>query len=44
VHDEGYFDERVAPTYDESAADTFEPAVTSQRTKHVSVWETPPGS
>jgi hypothetical protein len=25
--DEGYFDERVAARYDESAAETFEPAV-----------------
>jgi RimJ/RimL family protein N-acetyltransferase len=27
VHDDGYFDERVAARYDESAADMFEPAV-----------------
>ena len=44
MHDEGYFDERVTATYDKSAADTVEPAVTSQRTEHISVWEKPPGS
>jgi SAM-dependent methyltransferase len=27
VHDDGYFDERVAARYDESSADMFEPAV-----------------
>jgi SAM-dependent methyltransferase len=27
VHDDGYFDERVAARYDESAADMFDPAV-----------------
>jgi SAM-dependent methyltransferase len=27
VHDDGYFDERVATRYDESSADMFEPAV-----------------
>jgi SAM-dependent methyltransferase len=27
VHDDGYFDERVAATYDESSADMFDPAV-----------------
>ncbi len=27
MHDDGYFDERVAATYDESAAEMFDPAV-----------------
>jgi SAM-dependent methyltransferase len=27
VHDDGYFDERVAATYDESEGETFDPAV-----------------
>ena len=27
VHDDGYFDERVAARYDESAAEMFDPAV-----------------
>jgi SAM-dependent methyltransferase len=27
MHDDGYFDERVAETYDEAAADMFDPAV-----------------